>query len=160
MAENLLFSTLDPITRRVRTPAGREVLLTDTVGFIQKLPTAVVAAFRATLEEVQESTLVMHVLDITHPNAAQMAEVVDNIMGDLNVLDKPRIMALNKVDLLDEAADSDTLGRALRLADGEQRCVFTSAETGAGLDELLREIDAALEPGLTSIDRMDRVVVG
>ena len=160
MAENLLFSTLDPVTRRIHTPAGRDVLLTDTVGFIQKLPTAVVAAFRATLEEVQESTLVLHVVDVTHPNAVQMVSVVEGIIDELGIADKPRLMALNKADLLDEAADSDILGRALRLADGELRCVFTSAETGAGLDELLREIDAVLEPGLTSIDRMDRVVVG
>ena len=160
MAENLLFSTLDPVTRRIHTPAGRDVLLTDTVGFIQKLPTAVVAAFRATLEEVQESTLVLHVVDVTHPNAMQMVSVVEGIIDELGIADKPRLMALNKADLLDETADSDILGRALRLADGELRCVFTSAETGAGLDELLREIDAALDPGLTSIDRMDRVVVG
>ena len=160
MAENLLFSTLDPVTRRIHTPAGRDVLLTDTVGFIQKLPTAVVAAFRATLEEVQESTLVLHVVDVTHPNATQMVSVVEGIIDELGIADKPRLMALNKADLLDESADSDILGRALRLADGELRCVFTSAETGAGLDELLREIDAALEPGLTSIDRMDRIVVG
>ena len=160
MAENLLFSTLDPVTRRIHTPAGRDVLLTDTVGFIQKLPTAVVAAFRATLEEVQESTLVLHVVDVTHPNATQMVSVVEGIIDELGIADKPRLMALNKADLLDESADSDILSRALRLADGNLRCVFTSAETGAGLDELLREIDAALEPGLTSIDRMDRVVVG
>ena len=160
MAENLLFSTLDPVTRRIHTPAGRDVLLTDTVGFIQKLPTAVVAAFRATLEEVQESTLVLHVVDVTHPNATQMVSVVEGIIDELGIADKPRLMALNKADLLDEAAESDTLSRALRLADGELRCVFTSAETGAGLDELLREIDAVLEPGLTSIDRMDRLVVG
>lgn len=160
MAENLLFSTLDPVTRRIHTPAGRDVLLTDTVGFIQKLPTAVVAAFRATLEEVQESTLVLHVVDVTHPNATQMVSVVEGIIDELGIADKPRLMALNKADLLDESADSDILSRALRLADGDLRCVFTSAETGAGLDELLREIDAALESGLTSIDRMDRVVVG
>ncbi len=160
MAENLLFSTLDPVTRRIHTPAGRDVLLTDTVGFIQKLPTAVVAAFRATLEEVQESTLVLHVVDVTHPNATQMVSVVEGIIDELGIADKPRLMALNKADLLDETADSDILGRALRLADGELRCVFTSAETGTGLDELLREIDAVLEPGLTSIDRMDRIVVG
>ena len=160
MAENLLFSTLDPVTRRIHTPAGRDVLLTDTVGFIQKLPTAVVAAFRATLEEVQESTLVLHVVDVTHPNAVQMVSVVEGIIDELGIADKPRLMALNKADLLDEAADSDILGRALRLADGDLRSVFTSAETGAGLDELLREIDAALEPELTSIDRKDRIVVG
>ena len=159
MAENLLFSTLDPVTRRIHTPAGRDVLLTDTVGFIQKLPTAVVAAFRATLEEVQESTLVLHVVDVTHPNATQMVSVVEGIIDELGIADKPRLMALNKADLLDEAADSDILGRALRLADGDLRSVFTSAETGAGLDELVREIDAALEPGLASIDRMDRIGV-
>ena len=144
IAENLLFSTLDPITRRIKTPAGRDVLLTDTVGFIQKLPTAVVAAFRATLEEVQESTLVLHVLDITHPNAAQMAAVVEGILEDLGIADKPRLMALNKADLLDENVDAETLSRALQLADGELGGVFTSAETGAGLDTLLREIDDAL----------------
>ena len=144
IAENLLFSTLDPITRRIKTPAGRNVLLTDTVGFIQKLPTAVVAAFRATLEEVQESTLVLHVLDITHPNAAQMAAVVEGILEDLGIADKPRLMALNKADLLDENVDAETLSRALQLADGELGGVFTSAETGTGLDTLLREIDDAL----------------
>ena len=144
MAENLLFSTLDPITRRIKTPAGRDVLLTDTVGFIQKLPTAVVAAFRATLEEVQESTLVLHVLDIAHPNAAQMAAVVEGILKDLGIADKPRLVALNKADLLDESVDAETLSRALQLADGELGGVFTSAETGTGLDTLLREIDDAL----------------
>ena len=144
MAENLLFSTLDPVTRRIKTPAGRDVLLTDTVGFIQKLPTAVVAAFRATLEEVQESTLVLHVLDIAHPNAAQMAAVVEGILKDLGIADKPRLVALNKADLLDENVDAETLSRALQLADGELGGVFTSAETGTGLDTLLREIDDAL----------------
>ena len=144
VAENRLFSTLDPITRHIMTPDGRDVLLTDTVGFIQKLPTAVVAAFRATLEEVQESTLVLHVLDITHPNAAQMADVVDGILAELGVSDKPRLLALNKVDLLDEHVDAETLNRALHLADGELGGVFTSAETGTGLDALLHEIDAAL----------------
>ena len=144
MAENLLFSTLDPITRRIKTPAGRDVLLTDTVGFIQKLPTAVVAAFRATLEEVQESTLVLHVLDIAHPNAAQMAAVVEGILKDLGIADKPRLVALNKADLLDENVDAETLSRALQLADGELGGVFTSAETGTGLGTLLREIDDAL----------------
>ncbi len=159
VAENRLFSTLDPITRHIMTPKGRDVLLTDTVGFIQKLPTAVVAAFRATLEEVQESTLVLHVLDITHPNAAQMADVVDGILAELGVSDKPRLLALNKVDLLDEHADAETLSRALQIADGELGGVFTSAETGTGLDALLDEIDAALDVE-AGADRMERVWVG
>ena len=160
MAENLLFSTLDPVTRRIHTPAGRDVLLTDTVGFIQKLPTAVVAAFRATLEEVQESTLVLHVLDITHPNAAQMADVVDGILRELGISDKPRLMALNKVDLLDDSVDSKTIDRALQFAGREFGGIFTSAETGAGLDELLREIDAALDSELTPMRRVDKIGVG
>ena len=144
VAENLLFSTLDPVTRRIRTPAGRDVLLTDTVGFIQKLPTAVVAAFRATLEEVQESDLVLHVLDVTHPNAKQMADVVDGILRELGISDKPRVLALNKVDLLDDDADSNILSRALKIAEDESDSVFTSAETGAGLRELLRAVDGSL----------------
>ena len=86
----------------------------------------------------------LHVLDVTHPNAAQMAAVVEGILEDLGIADKPRLMALNKADLLDENVDAETLSRALQLADGELGGVFTSAETGAGLDTLLREIDDAL----------------
>ena len=100
-AEDRLFSTLDPVTRKVRLPSGGLVLMTDTVGFIQKLPHAVVSAFRATLEEAQESAMLIHVVDFTHANAAGQAQVVEGILGDLGLLDKPRILALNKTDLLD-----------------------------------------------------------
>ena len=98
--ESRLFSTLDPITRRLRLPSGRQLLLTDTVGFIQKLPPTVIAAFRATLEEIEESAMILHVLDITHPTAAAQAEVVEEILQDLNLAAKPRILVLNKIDLL------------------------------------------------------------
>ncbi len=161
-AENRLFSTLDPITRRIATPMGRDVLLTDTVGFIQKLPTAVVAAFRATLEEVQEADIILHVQDITHPNAAEQSDVVERILADLGVSDKPRILVLNKVDLLDDAdgasdADAPALDRLIASADvdPETRAIFTSAQTGSGLRPLLAEIDAALSAAEDAPDLSD-----
>ncbi|MCH7625921.1 MAG: GTPase HflX [Chloroflexi bacterium] len=142
--EDKLFSTLDPVTRRIETPQGRDLLLTDTVGFIQKLPTAVVAAFRATLEEVQESTLILHVLDITHANAAEHAEVVEQILGELGLIDKPRILVLNKIDLLEPLEGADSQEPIQGMASPNQRVVFTSAQTGEGMDRLLAEIDALL----------------
>ena len=159
VAENRLFSTLDPVTRRIVTPMGRDVLLTDTVGFIQKLPTAVVAAFRATLEEVQEADVILHVQDITHPNAAEQSDVVESILDDLGVSDKPRILVLNKVDLLDDASDaddSDAPAVERLIADAaEYRAVFTSAQTGSGLRPLLNEIDAALSAAEDAPDLSD-----
>ena len=163
-AENRLFSTLDPVTRRIVTPMEREVLLTDTVGFIQKLPPAVVAAFRATLEEVQEADIILHVQDITHPNAAEQSDVVERILHDLGVSDKPRILVLNKVDLLDDATgadDFDVAAAAASTADWliadapENRAVFTSAQTGSGLRPLLNEIDAALSAAEDAPDLSD-----
>ena len=159
-AENRLFSTLDPITRRIVTPMGRDVLLTDTVGFIQKLPTAVVAAFRATLEEVQEADIILHVQDITHPNAAEQSDVVERILADLGVSDKPRILVLNKVDLLDDpdgASDADASTDGWLAADSyaETHAVFTSAQTGSGLRPLLDEIDAALSAAEDAPDLSD-----
>lgn len=142
--EDKLFSTLDPVTRRIETPQGRNVLLTDTVGFIQKLPTAVVAAFRATLEEAQESTLILHVLDITHANAAEHSEVVEQILGELGLMDKPRILVLNKIDLLEPLEGADSQESLQGMASPNQRVVFTSAQTGEGMDRLLAEIDAML----------------
>ena len=159
-AENRLFSTLDPITRRIQTPMGRDVLLTDTVGFIQKLPTAVVAAFRATLEEVQEADIILHVQDITHPNAAEQSDVVERILADLGVSDKPRILVLNKVDLLDDAdgasdVDAPAADWLAADSDAETRAVFTSAQTGSGLRPLLAEIDAALSTAEDAPDLSD-----
>ena len=133
-AENRLFSTLDPITRKINTPAGREILLTDTVGFIQKLPTAVVAAFRATLEEARDASIILHVLDITHPNAAEQANVVNRILADLGVADKPKILALNKTDLLNpddpnaQTSPAAIPPPALDLATAANRAAFISAQ--------------------------------
>jgi GTP-binding protein HflX len=147
-AEDLLFSTLDPVTRKIQTPEGRDVLLTDTVGFIQKLPPTVVAAFRATLEEVEESTIVIHVLDITHPNAAEQSEVVEKILSEMGLMDRPRILVLNKIDLLEplESPEEGSKGTSAiqDMVEGQTRVVFTSAETGEGMDTLRTAIDDLL----------------
>ncbi|MFH1141840.1 MAG: GTPase HflX [Chloroflexota bacterium] len=140
-----LFSTLDPVTRRLRLPGGQAALLTDTVGFIQKLPPAVIAAFRATLEELQEADLVLHVVDITHSNALEQVRVVEEVMRDLHLQDKQVILVLNKEDLLPELVS----GGERLVPEGAREVlgcgVLVSAVTHSGLDRLLREIEAALE---------------
>lgn len=153
-AENRLFSTLDPITRKIGFESGREVLVTDTVGFIQKLPTALVAAFRATLEEVQESDIILHVVDITHPNAAEHAQVVDNILKDLEASETPKIMVFNKIDLF-ERAEEDEDDSPVTSGLSEPRTAFVSALTGQGTDELKSEIEDLLieiEPAMLALD--------
>lgn len=99
LAEDKLFATLDPVTRRVKLPGGQWVLFTDTVGFVQKLPTDLVAAFRATLEELEDAALLLHVVDITHPHALEQAETVTRVVADLGLADRPVVTALNKIDL-------------------------------------------------------------
>ncbi len=98
LIQDQLFATLDPVTRRIRLPSGGPALLTDTVGFIQKLPTQLVAAFRATLEELEEATLMLHVVDITHPDAEEQALTVEDTLRELGLDDRPRLMVLNKMD--------------------------------------------------------------
>lgn len=100
LAENKLFATLDPTTRRISLPTHQEALLTDTVGFIQKLPTTLVAAFRATLEEVVEADALLEVVDVTHENAIEQSQTVSDVLAELGAADKPRVTALNKIDLL------------------------------------------------------------
>ena len=134
-----MFSTLDPVTRRFMLPSGREMLLTDTVGFIQKLPPMVVAAFRATLEEAQDAALIVHVLDITHPSAAEQAEVVSQILAELKLSDKPRLLVLNKIDIFESESDAESAIQ--ELAGHEPNVVFVSALAGTGVDVLLQELD-------------------
>ena len=139
-AEDRLFSTLDPITRRLRLPSGHELLLTDTVGFIQKLPPLVVNAFRATLEEIESAMALLHVVDMSHPNAAAQAQTVEDILDEMHLSDRPRILVLNKVDLLEsEAMKND----AMMNIGSHPRTVITSALTGQGLDQLISELEAA-----------------
>jgi len=111
-AANKLFMTLDPVTRRIALPSGKQALLTDTVGFIQKLPTTLVAAFRATLEEISEAALILHVVDVTHQNALEQVEVVEGVLGDLGVAEKPRILALNKAPAARGTGKAIALGLA------------------------------------------------
>ncbi|MHB1415762.1 MAG: GTPase HflX, partial [Chloroflexota bacterium] len=121
LAENKLFATLDPTTRRVQLPGGQVVLFSDTVGFIQKLPTSVVAAFRATLEEVAEADMLLHVLDITHKQAYEQSETVGEVLAELGLQDKPVVTALNKIDL----AVSEDLGGDGRAEEGDIRQTLT-----------------------------------
>jgi len=105
--ENKLFATLDPTTRHIVLPGNQEALLTDTVGFIQKLPTKLIAAFRATLEEVIDADLLLEVVDVSHENAIEQSETVNDVLHELEADDKPRVTALNKIDLLDDPAEVD-----------------------------------------------------
>jgi len=148
-ADNSLFVTLDPTTRRLQLPSGREVLLTDTVGFIQKLPTDLVAAFRATLEEVTFADLILQVVDAAAPAAAEQATTVDEILRDLGAADKPRVVALNKVDLLGPA----TLRRSMQCF-GERypALVPISALRGTGLDALGDALDQASDEGFVPLE--------
>ena len=149
--EDQLFATLDPLTRRIRLPSARAALLTDTVGFIQKLPTQLVAAFQATLEELREADLLLHVVDITHPEAARQSQTVDDTLRDLGLADRPRLTALNKIDLLtphDGDAENGLealAGYDFELAKHRPDAVLVSAERGWALDELLARIDQALQ---------------
>jgi GTP-binding protein HflX len=151
LAEDKLFATLDPTTRRVTLPGGREVLVTDTVGFINNLPTMVIAAFRATLEEISEAAILVHVVDITHPNAREQAETVESVLEELGDDDKPVVLALNKVDHLDgdPATTAPELSQRLRLV---QRTALISGKTGQGLSGLLNEIEGALEDQQRFVD--------
>jgi GTPase len=107
VAENKLFATLDPTTRHVLLPNNQEALLTDTVGFIQKLPTKLIASFRATLEEVIDADMLLEVVDMSHENAIEQSETVSDVLRELEALDKPRVTALNKIDLLADPSELD-----------------------------------------------------
>lgn len=146
IVEDKLFSTLDPVTRRLTLPDGRRFLLTDTVGFIHKLPPSIVAAFRATLEELAEADLILNVVDITHHNAPEQYETVRKILTDLNLDTKPQITVLNKLDLvLKDIAEMDALKISDSLYASGDVIVGVSALKGWGLDKLLDRISGHLK---------------
>ena len=145
LTEDKLFATLDPTTRRVRLPAGRTALFTDTVGFIQKLPTQLVAAFRATLEEIEEADLLLHVVDITHPNAVEQAKAVEQTLNDLEISDIPIVMALNKIDRLEPEQ------REALLAGPFPHSVPISALHQINLEPLLAHIEHELYESLMPV---------
>ena len=146
LVEDKLFATLDPTTRRVELPAGGAALFTDTVGFIQKLPTQLVAAFRATLEEVKEGDLLVHVLDATHPQVMRQAQAVHETLEEIGAVGKPVVSALNKIDRL-PAPDAvvPLLGKFVN-------SVPISALTGEGLELLLARVESALEDQMAWVD--------
>lgn len=143
LAEDKLFATLDPVTRQIALPGGRAILLTDTVGFIQKLPTQLVAAFRATLEEIREANLLLHVLDITHPNASQQTHTVMETLKELRADDRPMLTVLNKVDQL-EGMDEEEVGHSAELLGLPAEYIAVSALRGWGLDTLRSRIEQGL----------------
>jgi GTP-binding protein HflX len=140
-----LFATLDPTTRRVELPGGHLALFTDTVGFIQKLPTALVAAFRATLEEIAEADLLLHVVDITHPNARAQAEAVEQTLAEIEADHIPVLTVLNKIDRL---VDPD---RAQQAVASFAKSVAISALKGLGISELLQSVSGQLYETYTPI---------
>lgn len=140
-----LFATLDPTTRRVALPSGQQALVTDTVGFIQKLPTMLVAAFRATLEEIGEADLLLHVLDITHAQAEAQAAAVRATLAEIGVGGLPVVTALNKIDLLPTGEE------AYHAVDEYERAVPVSALTGEGVGRLLRTVEDVLFESLLEV---------
>lgn len=144
LAEDKLFATLDPTTRRIEVPSGREVLLTDTVGFINNLPTQLIAAFRATLEEISEASMLIHVVDVTHPNVREQVLTVNRTLEDLGVDDRPVIYALNKIDRLTDEQRAQVLELAPEMGISRDM-VMISAQKGINIDGLLTAVEEILE---------------
>lgn len=140
LAEDKLFATLDPTTRRLRLPSNQNVLLSDTVGFIRKLPHRLVEAFKATLEEVVQADLLLHVVDVSHPKATEQIQAVNAVLDEIGAPGKPTLMVLNKIDRLES---EDWVKRYLEL---HPNAVAVSAVSGAGLPALLAELGSLLRP--------------
>jgi GTP-binding protein HflX len=141
LASPRMFATLDPTIRAVLLPSKRKVLLSDTVGFIRSLPHTLVSAFRATLEEVQRASLILHVSDASSRLSAEQDAQVEIVLKELEAEKKPRLRVMNKVDLLDvEVAEGLVAGALL-----DAKTVYVSAAEGTGMDRLLARIDAMIE---------------
>jgi len=141
LVEDKLFATLDPTTRRLRLPTNQNVLLTDTVGFIRKLPHGLVEAFKATLEEVVQADLLLHVVDASHPEAEEQVKAVDAVLKEIGADGKPTVMVFNKIDQL--TGRQDILTRSL---ERHPHGVAISAATGEGIQSLLAELGSQLRP--------------
>ena len=138
--ENRLFATLDPLTREVQVGENSSVLLTDTVGFIRKLPHHLVASFRATLEETNEADLVLHVIDASSPTWEEQRAVVEQVLDELGAHDRPKLVVFNKIDMLEE---EDLLALQERVSGLVPNAVYVSTVTEGGLDPLKRALEAA-----------------
>jgi GTP-binding protein HflX len=161
LVQDRLFATLDPVTRQLRLAGGTDILISDTVGFIQKLPTMLVAAFRATLEELEDADILLHVVDVSDPNAQNQRQTVNETLDGLGLKDKPQILVLNKVDKVKlpartdgytaPDAEEDDLVEGWQppvhpytflLTGPDENTVFVSALNGQGLDVLVQRIRA------------------
>ncbi|MGE5546515.1 MAG: GTPase HflX [Solirubrobacterales bacterium] len=151
LAQDMLFATLDPTMRGLKLPSGRQIILSDTVGFVSDLPHELVAAFRATLEEVLEADVVVHVRDVSHPDSEAQAADVEGVLRDLGLgemVDRGLVDALNKIDLLDAPRREEVVNQASRRTDA----VAISAVTGDGVDALLACLDQRLSAGRQLVD--------
>ncbi len=144
LVSSRMFATLDPTIRALRLPSNRRVLVSDTVGFIRDLPKGLLTAFRATLEEVQQAAIVLHVSDVSNPHHDEFDEEVEKILRELGMADRPRLHVLNKIDRLAPEERSAILNGAARSAGADGAPVPVSALTGEGIDDLLRRIDAQM----------------
>jgi GTP-binding protein HflX len=151
LVEDQLFATLDPTTRRVELPSDRLALFSDTVGFIQKLPTQLVAAFRSTLEEVTEADLLVHVVDLSHPNREEQMAAVEEVLDELGAGDKQVVVAFNKLDRLNLADETQATELAALLAE-YPNSVAISALRGRGIAELAAAVDRALKHHMLAVD--------
>lgn len=142
-----LFATLDPTTRKIQLPSGKEVLISDTVGFIQKLPTTLVAAFRATLEEVLEADVLLHIVDSAHPNALAHIETVEDTLAEIDMPRVPRILVLNKKDLWEDDHLADQFGGL-----GYDEVVAISAQKKLALENLLETVEKVIQRSLVPIE--------
>lgn len=140
LAKDILFATLDPTTRRLRLPTNQNILLTDTVGFIRKLPHGLIESFKATLEEVVQADLLLHVVDVSHPQADEQISAVNSVLNEIGAGDKATMMVFNKVDQLN---GGNTLTRLHELYPNS---VAISAKSGQGVGELLSEISSQIRP--------------
>jgi GTP-binding protein HflX len=144
LVSSRMFATLDPTIRALRLPSNRRVLVSDTVGFIRDLPKGLLTAFRATLEEVQEAALILHVSDVSNPQHDELDEAVEKILSELGVNGRPRVRVLNKIDRL-SVEDRKIVSNGIVGKGGQESTpVLVSALTGEGIEELLRRIDAEM----------------
>ena len=140
VVEDKLFATLDPTTRRLRLPNNQNVLLSDTVGFIRKLPHRLIEAFKATLEEVVQADLLLHVVDVSHPQAAERIVAVNGVLEEIGAADKPTMMVFNKIDRVE---NREIVGRHL---EGHTHAVAVSAADGTGMEVLSAQLGGQLRP--------------
>jgi len=147
LAKDILFATLDPTTRRLRLPTNQNILLTDTVGFIKKLPHGLVESFKATLEEVVQADLLLHVVDVSHPQVDEQIAAVNSVLSELGAGNKATMMVFNKVDQLNGGnPESIGAGTLTRLSELYPNSVAISARTGTGIEALLAEIGSQIRP--------------